>query len=176
MGNPTFPAPPPSAPVLSPLPVVVGVADLKECVNPEGVITTFALGSCLGITCYDPVRKIGALLHAMLPDSKNHSQARPAAAMFLDTGVTALLQNMLRLGASPERCEFKVFGGSHTLNAADYFNIGPRNVAMMRALATQHHLRVRSWNVGGQVNRTIKFYLKNGQVLLRMPSQPEITV
>ncbi len=29
----------------------------------------YALGSCLGITTYDPVAKVGGLVHVMLPDT-----------------------------------------------------------------------------------------------------------
>ncbi len=33
----------------------------------EGRIITYALGSCIRITFYDPVTRLGALLHIMLP-------------------------------------------------------------------------------------------------------------
>ena len=45
---------------------VVGVGDMK--VGQKGdIIVTHALGSCLGLMLYDPVMKIGGMLHAMLP-------------------------------------------------------------------------------------------------------------
>ena len=55
--------------------IKVGMADLNTCKNPD-VITTLGLGSCIGISLYDPVTKIGGLAHVMLPDStaiKNNS-------------------------------------------------------------------------------------------------------
>ena len=48
---------------------VVVVSDMKT--GKEGdTLITHALGSCLGLTIYDPVAKVGGLLHAMLPLSK----------------------------------------------------------------------------------------------------------
>lgn len=164
------------AQAIEPLGLIVGVADLKATNKVNGVLTTYALGSCVGVTCYDRVNRTGALLHAMLPDSKKISQAKPVPAMFLDTGLQELLQCMRRLGSNPDRCEFKVFGGARVLHAEDYFNIGTRNVAMMQELALLYRLNVVAWEVGGQTNRTIRLYLDDGRVHLRMPSQPEVVI
>ena len=49
--------------------IKVGIADLKTCVSPNGVMT-LGLGSCVGIAIRDPMTKIGGLVHIMLPDSK----------------------------------------------------------------------------------------------------------
>ena len=48
--------------------IKVGMADLKACKCPDA-LTTLGLGSCVGVALYDPVTKIGGLLHCMLPDN-----------------------------------------------------------------------------------------------------------
>ena len=48
--------------------VKVGMADLRIAKAPD-VLTTLGLGSCIGLTLYDPVLKIGGMVHYMLPDS-----------------------------------------------------------------------------------------------------------
>ena len=48
--------------------IKVGMADLKTAKAPN-TLTTLGLGSCIGLTLYDPVTKIGGLVHYMLPDS-----------------------------------------------------------------------------------------------------------
>ncbi len=155
--------------------VVVGVADLKAGMGDDSVLVTYALGSCLGITLYDARRRVGGMLHAMLPDSRLHqgsSQQPVKTAMFLDTGIAALLGELRRLGAAERGLECKVFGGSQVLGADKFFRIGDRNVQTFHDLSAQLGLRVSVWETGGQVNRTIKFYLETGQVSVRTPSQP----
>ena len=49
--------------------VVVGVGDMAVSNNPQMVLSTYALGSCVGIVAYDSVMKVGGLLHILLPDS-----------------------------------------------------------------------------------------------------------
>ena len=48
--------------------IKIGIADMKIA-RREGVLITHALGSCIGITLYDPVIKLGALIHIMLPQA-----------------------------------------------------------------------------------------------------------
>ena len=50
----------------------VGMADYKVGKNPATLIS-YGLGSCIGVSLYDPQTKVGGLLHIMLPDS---TQAR----------------------------------------------------------------------------------------------------
>jgi chemotaxis protein CheD len=162
---PTLETPPPE--------LLVGIADLKESKNPKSVIVTYALGSCLGITCYDPFSRVGGMLHAMLGDSKAGHQGTLARATYLDTGVLDLIQRVSDLGGNPRVFEFKIFGGAQTIQAADYFSIGTKNIRMMEVIATQLRLQIKVWAVGGCQNRTIRFYLQDGRVKLRMPGQPE---
>ena len=42
----------------------VGMADYKVGRAPASIIS-YGLGSCIGITMYDPVTKVGGLLHIM---------------------------------------------------------------------------------------------------------------
>jgi len=158
----------------TPLPdLVVGIGELKESKNPQGVIVTYALGSCLGITCYDPVSRVGGMLHAMLGDSKAVHQGTVVRATYLDTGVPDLIQQVIDLGGNPGAFQFKVFGGAQTIQAADYFSIGTKNIRTMEAIATQLRLQITVWEVGGNQNRTIRFCLRDGSVKLRTPGKPE---
>lgn len=156
--------------------LLVGVADLAATDRPHETITTFALGSCLGVTCYDRVNRVGGMLHAMLPDSTQRSRDPFAPAMYLDTGIRALLNSVLELGGDPKHSEFKVFGGASVCGDGDFFNIGKRNIETMVALSHELDLRIGYWHVGGGINRTITLFLDNGEILLRMPGRQEITL
>ena len=71
--------------------IVVGVADMAVSKNPNDEIITYALGSCLGITVYDPVVQVGGMIHIMLPMSTiDAEKAKNKPYMFVDTGVPIL--------------------------------------------------------------------------------------
>ena len=68
--------------------IVVGISDMKVSNKPGDVLVTYSLGSCIGVVLWDPVAKVGGLLHYMLPDSsldKDKAQDKPF--MFADSGI-----------------------------------------------------------------------------------------
>ena len=150
---------------------VVGVADMKVSANANDSLITFALGSCLGITLYDPATHVGALLHIMLPDSSiDPAKALQNPWMFLDTGFSRTLDECLAAGASRERLTLKVAGGAcaHGNPDEDYFQIGKRNFVMLRKILWQQGLLIKAHDVGGSVSRTMCLELGSGEVQLRI--------
>ena len=72
--------------------VVIGLAELAVSNNPNAVLTTYSLGSCLGVAVYDPVAKVGGLMHAMLPDSNiDPVKAKAYPGMFVRHGAAGIV-------------------------------------------------------------------------------------
>ncbi len=152
--------------------IVVGIADMKVSNNPEDILITHALGSCIGVAVYDPVVKVGGLLHFMLPESKiNPQRAKQNPFMFCDTGVPLLFKTCYKYGAIKKRMIVKVAGGSQIMDEAGHFNIGKRNYATLRKLLWKNGVLIHAEDVGGVVNRTMELNIANGEVTLKIPSQ-----
>ena len=49
--------------------VTVGVGDLFVTRDPSVQLVTYALGTCISVTLYDPVAGVGGMLHFLLPKS-----------------------------------------------------------------------------------------------------------
>ena len=71
--------------------IKVGMADYKVGAAPSTLIS-YGLGSCIGLSLYDPKAQVGGLLHYMLPDSK---QARPSDT--LQNSLTPVFRSCLRM-------------------------------------------------------------------------------
>ena len=149
---------------------VVGVADMVVSNDSSAEIVTYSLGSCLGVTIYDPVKKIGGLLHLMLPDSTiDAAKAIGAPFMFVDTGVPRLFHAAYNLGAERRRLVVKVAGGAQLLDQQGVFNIGSRNFAALEKLLAQNGLNIHATDVGGLSSRTIRLDLANGNFSVKTP-------
>ncbi len=115
--------------------VIVSIADMAISDHPEDVLITYSLGSCLGITFFDPVRQIGGLLHCMLPLSQVDAQKAQANPwMFVDTGVTALLNELFQRGCRKKDIVTRVAGAARVLDGKDLFRIGERNFTVFRKI------------------------------------------
>jgi chemotaxis protein CheD len=157
--------------------VVVGIAEMAVSNNPSVILTTYSLGSCLGISIYDPVAHVGGLLHLMLPDSGiDAAKAAAKPGMFVDSGVPALFRAAYQLGADKHRVQIAVAGGAQIMDSTGYFNIGKRNYEALVRLFAGHNLRIAAEEVGGFVNRTMHLRLANGEVRLKVSGQITDTI
>ena len=148
--------------------LIVGISDLKVSKNPGDVLITYALGSCIGITVYDPKAKVGGLLHFMLPDSTlDANKAKAMPAMFADTGITLLFKSCYAIGAEKKRMIVKVAGGASILDDTNYFRIGQKNITAMRKIFWRNNVLVDGEDTGDHFNRTVKLELSNGRCILK---------
>lgn len=148
---------------------VVGVSDLRVSSNIHEIIITYALGSCLGVAMYDPAAMVGGLLHVMLPLSKSDPQkAVVKPAMYVDSGLNLLLNNMYRLGATKENLIISVAGGATMKRSAkdDYFKIGKRNFTVFRKLLWKNGFMIANQDVGGTISRTMAIRMSDGIVTI----------
>lgn len=149
-------------------PVVVGVGDCAACSDADSFLITYALGSCIAVAIYDPLPRVGGLLHYMLPDSSlDAAKARERPFMFADTGIPILFERAYGLGACKSRLQVSVIGGAQLISGADRFNIGKRNHLALRKIFWKAGILVRHEDVGGTTSRTVRLELQDGRVMLR---------
>ncbi|MBM3812851.1 MAG: chemotaxis protein CheD [Acidimicrobiia bacterium] len=148
--------------------IVVGIGDCKLAKDPDATLVTYALGSCIAVTVYDPVAKVGGLLHYMLPDSTiDAERARKNPYMYGDTGVPALFHGAYQLGAEKKRLKVHVAGGAHVLNDNGFLDIGKRNYLILKKLLWKAGVMVTEEAIGGTCYRTIRIHIASGQYLLQ---------
>jgi len=148
--------------------IKIGMAEYCALTHP-GTLITLGLGSCVGIALYDKEKKIIGLAHAMLPSStsiKNNSNK----AKFVDTAITELLNDMIKLGASKENIVAKLAGGAQMFmfnEASDIIRIGERNVIAAREKLHELNIKIISEDTGGNYGRTIEFYSDDGRLVVK---------
>lgn len=141
----------------------VGMADYKVGRSPDFLIS-YGLGSCIGIALFDPVVKVGGLLHIMLPDS-SQARSNENPAKFADTGIPLMLKEMIALGAVKSRIVAKIAGGAQMFkfaNATDIMRVGERNAEMVRSILKNLNIRLLADDTGGNYGRTVELNMENG--------------
>ena len=153
--------------------IKVGMPDLNVCKAPD-VITTLGLGSCIGLVFYDPVTKVGGMVHYMLPDStkvRNNSNV----AKFADTGIDELLRRVLAAGANRSRLIAKIAGGAKMFEVSglsDVGNIGARNAEAAKAKLKQLGIRLVAEDTGLNYGRTVELHCDTGEFYIKSVGKP----
>jgi chemotaxis protein CheD len=148
--------------------IKVGMADLKVAKSPD-TLTTLGLGSCIGLTLYDPVSKVGGMVHYMLPDStklKNNTNI----AKFGDTGIRELLKQVLAAGASQRRLVAKIAGGACMFEVSGHSavgNVGARNSELARQMLKELGIPLIAEDCGLNYGRTVELNCENGDYTIK---------
>lgn len=139
----------------------VGVAD-SAVTDRDCALVTSGLGSCVGVVLYDGAG-IGALLHAMLPDAPPNPEN---AAKYVDSGIDAVLSEMVSLGAGRSSIKAKLTGGSSMLDLGAEKPVGELNVEAARAVLNDAGIELVAEDTGGDSGRSLAF--QPGTGLLRI--------
>lgn len=154
--------------------IVVGVGNLAVSSDPHITLATYSLGSCLGVSIYDPVAQVGGLLHVMLPSSGvDQAKASQRPALFVDTGIAALFRAAYPLRADKYRVQICLAGGAQAMGGPAGLNMGLRNYEALTSILSQHSLRPQAEQIGGLVSRSMSLCLATGQVRLKISGSSE---
>ncbi|MBU1194068.1 MAG: chemotaxis protein CheD [Proteobacteria bacterium] len=156
---------------------IVGVADMKVSNNPAESIITYSLGSCIGLVIYDPVVKVGGMLHYMLPESsidKEKAAARPY--MFADSGIPRLFKTAYSMGAVKQRLKIYAAGGAEILDQKGFFNIGKRNYMALKKMFFKNNVIIDKQDIGGNINRTVRLEIATGDIYVKTSGLGEVKI
>ncbi|MGE0463701.1 MAG: chemotaxis protein CheD [Vicinamibacterales bacterium] len=147
--------------------IVVGIGEFAVSSSPDDVIVTHALGSCIAVCIWDPVVRVGGLLHFLLPESKiNPERARKQPATFADTGIPLLFQTAYASGIEKKRCHVRLVGGAEVagMQGVAALNVGKRNLLVARQILWQNGVLVNGEATGGTIPRSVALRASDGVV------------
>ena len=148
--------------------IVIGMADCRVSRSPGQVLTTYALGSCVGLVIHDARAAVGGLLHFMLPDSGiDPAKAKARPFMFADTGIPLFLNQLFTQGADKRHLKVHVIGGARMMDQEGVFEIGKRNYLAARKILWRSGLLLASEVVGGMSSRTVRLDVGSGRIQLQ---------
>jgi len=147
---------------------IVNVSDARVSNNPEDLIVTYSLGSCIAVCLYDPPTHTGGMLHYQLPSSKMEPErAKTRPFMFADTGMELLIDRLVSMGAKKKRMQVKIAGGAAMKTGPKGFDVGKRNHLAIRKILWKHGMFIDAEDIGGFAPRNMYLDLETGSVTVR---------
>ena len=149
--------------------ISIGLGEQVVTRSRDDILVAYGLGSCLGIGMFDPLRKIGGMLHAVLPERVNGND--PLRSKYVDSGIENLLEEMIKAGADRRNLIIRMAGGANMLlstSLAKGFDIGTRNANIAFQTFDRLNLKLKSHEVGGNIGRTVRLYILTGRMTIRM--------
>ncbi|MBI4938043.1 MAG: chemotaxis protein CheD [Nitrosomonadales bacterium] len=128
------------------------------------------LGSCISITVWHPLLRIGGMSHCMLP-SRRIPDNPDLDGRYADEAIELLLCEIGKRNTRPDEYQVKLFGGGNMFRQAiaeKTFNVGGCNIEAARELLKARGFKcIHAEHVGGSGHRRIIFDLCNGDVWVK---------
>ncbi|MGO9409398.1 MAG: chemotaxis protein CheD [Spirochaetia bacterium] len=121
------------------------------------------LGSCVGVILHDPVKRVSALAHVMLPRS---TRGDSAVGKYADTAIPALLALLTAGGSRISSLKAYLIGGAKMFPMASggIGSIGDQNVSAARKVLEEASVPIVFEDTGGTRGRTVIFNNESGEV------------
>ena len=157
---------------------VVGIGEWLVSNNPEDIIRTYALGSCVALIVQHPATRTCGLVHIALPDSFMFAKGTTRKPGYCaDTAVPALLEDIRKMtwlySAINSGMIAKLVGGAQVMRMKNDYHIGERIVQKVLPLLQGYQIPVVSMDVGGNVSRTVSVAVGRGEVFVAVPGEKE---
>jgi chemotaxis protein CheD len=150
----------------------IGISEMMISAEPGAQLITYALGSCIAVLAYDPVVRIGGLLHFQMPESKGfEQQSKENPYKFGDAGIPAMIDKLYKAGADRNRLVVGIFGGASMLSNDSVFQIGVRNARTSKKMLWQCALFLKHEDIGGTSNRTVSLDIDTGLIRIKKDGQ-----
>lgn len=136
-------------------------------VGQAPLIMSAILGSCVGISIFDPVTKIGGLAHVMMPVFPGNDEPK---AKYADSAVPDLIEKLLKIGANRSRLVSKLAGGANVLftDGGSFYHISEQNIDNARLALYQAGIDVLEEDVGGRIGRKMIVDIKDFSMTVKL--------
>lgn len=156
---------------------LVGIGELKIKDSTYDALRAVALGSCVAVIFYAPVKKIAGVAHVALPDSTTNGNIdlikRPG--YYADIAILNLIEKYKSFGIYGSRdLIIKLVGGASVMDPKGTFDIGRRNVISIRKYLWQNRLGAIKEDVGKDYSRTVTVEIGTGIVSVKSPHKETI--
>lgn len=139
-------------------------------VGDEGFRIRTILGSCVSITLWHPVKRMGGMSHFLLPTRGAPVSEDQLDGRYGDEALHLIMRDLRQAGISPLACQAKVFGGGNMFPGhmtASAGLVGQRNGEAARQMLRSAGIQIVSESLFGSGHRQIIFDVRNGHVWSR---------
>jgi chemotaxis protein CheD len=135
-------------------------------VTEKNMLLVTVLGSCVAACIRDTRIGVGGMNHFMLPDSGG-KEIVGTSARYGTYAMEVLINHLLKMGASRNRLEAKVFGGGAVMETLKSSNVGVRNAEFVLDFLKTERIPVAAQDLLDTYPRKVYYFPNTGKVLLK---------
>ncbi len=146
---------------------VVGIGECIISDNPDDILVTYALASCVAVTVYSTAKKVSGMVHIVLPSPEENRENRIGPYYYAITGVPLMITRLCsEFGCLKSELSTRLFGGADSIREKDFFRLGRKNIMMVKDVLSNMSLKYDATETGGFISRTLEMNVSTGKILI----------
>lgn len=148
----------------------IAAGQLRTAKNSSDIFQAY-LGTCLGVALYDVRRKIGGMIHILLPEPPG-SGFTDVPEKYASTGIPLMINHLTKLGSSPHDLRATIAGGALVgpVSSQDMgLDIGGRSAEIATELLESAGIKIRESETGGFFTCTLELDMATGHTRINPP-------
>ncbi len=133
-----------------------------EAAGKETILRSNAIASCIVIVAYDPMKRLGALAHVMVPGVAPAGRTAQRTRYAADA-IKEMMNRIIELGANEENIGVCLVGGGNVLKKKDD-SICQANIESVTSILTDRGLNIQAKDLGGMLRRNVTLDVEKGTV------------
>ncbi len=149
---------------------IIGIGEYAVSNDKTDVLKTFALASCVALTAYCPGKNVAGMVHVALPaPDRMNDQSSSRPYYYATTAVPLFINSMCnQYGCNKNDLDVKLFGGAESTLANDVFEIGKKNLQIVKQILADMGVRHDASQTGGKFSRTLEMAVFSGNIKLSL--------
>jgi chemotaxis protein CheD len=141
--------------------------------NGEGTLRTL-LGSCLGVSLWDRISRVGALAHIVLPKSNG---SRTQLGKFADTAIPEMVRMIAEITKrEAPRLQAKIAGGANMFATTGVATVGEQNILAVETILADMKIPIMGRHLGGEQGRRMLLDVSTGVVTVEIVGMDPTTL
>ncbi|WP_143232376.1 chemotaxis protein CheD [Actinoplanes regularis] len=127
------------------------------------------LGSCVSVTLWHPLLRVGGMCHYMLPHRRIPAAQHGLDGRYADHAIRMFLDAIERVGTKPREYVAQLYGGGNQfphLQRGRAPNVAKDNITAGLSLLDRFGFRLAHTDLGGTGPRRLSFTVATGEVTL----------
>lgn len=135
--------------------------------QPELVETL--VGSCVSVCLYNTKTGHAAMNHFL--HDQPAGEADRDLGQYGSTATEYIIKALMKFDPVPGHYQAQVFGGAVVIKTNNEYNVGQKNIDLVRKILTAHRIRITREEVGGTRGRRVRFDTSTNTVFCRFAGQ-----
>ncbi len=141
-------------------PIDVNTGEVRSS-NEKSQLRSIAIGSCIAVVGFDPVKKAGVIAHIMLPD-KAPERAR-AKTKYAQNALDEMMRLFMEYGSNEKDIYVCLVGGGNVLKK-ESDTVCQRNIESVTSILNERGIDIKAVALGGMERKSVFMELPSGTV------------